>query len=477
MPARADGVLDLSWPRAEARDCHAADGAGRPGIDPEAALRRLVPAGLPPGIAHDRRPMRGAQVNIAVRRFAGHGPHEALPDRSGLARIRQRCGAERFRRVSARAARACVAARIAEGEVVHIDGSPARADVSRDAVARRHADAAEAADGRGGPAHGGQGVPPTKPAAPPARATGPDASPAKDDKARRSEPSRRRRTAVDAEHGVGLDVTVTTGAVHDTEPVEERLTGVAAATGHGTRAAATDAGYAITRVSAGLEERGTEAVIPARAERPARKGAIPARRSRLDAENRLVRCPGGKFLRPRGKPGGKPGSDGSRHRRARIPDGRACRLRAPCFGPAMGRRATLLHKDRPAPPRRGRGAGTRAGATASAPSAAATACAWRASTARRGGLPRRGEDLARPRPRRSPRARQHADPGLPRRSRRQQPQAAGDGPLARAARNPRRVRGTRRGSCRRLRTAPSATASPHGRRSCRRFINRPGPLV
>ena len=68
------------------------------------------------------------------------------------------------------------------------------------------------------------------------------------------------------------------------------------------------------------------------------------RRFKLDAKNRVVRCPGGKLLRPHGKPD----SDGFQHYRARIPDCRACRLRASCFSPAVKRRAILLHKDHPA---------------------------------------------------------------------------------------------------------------------------------
>ncbi len=91
--ARVDRVLDLSWLRAEVRDCYAADGAGRPGIDPEAAVRLML-AGLLLGIVHDRRLLREAQVNIAIRWFAGYGLHEALPDHSSLTRIRQRWGAE-----------------------------------------------------------------------------------------------------------------------------------------------------------------------------------------------------------------------------------------------------------------------------------------------------------------------------------------------------------------------------------------------
>jgi transposase len=342
---RVDRVLDLGWLRAEVEPLYNAE-AGRPGIDPEVAVRLML-AGLLLGIVHDRRLMREAQVNLAIRWFIGYGLHEALPDHSSLTRIRQRWGAERFRRIFARTVRACVAAGIAKGEVVHIDSSLIRADVSWDAIARRHADRVEAANGQGGPAHdtdGGDGPAPEKPGPPSVCTTDPDASLTKNNTAHRSEPAYKHHTAVDAERGVVLDVAVTTGAVHDTKPVEEQLTSVAAATGHAVRAATMDAGHAITRVFATLEERGIEAVVPAKAERPPKKGTIPVRRFKLDAKNRVVRCPGGKLLRPHGKPD----SDGFQHYRARIPDCRACRLRAACFSPAMKRRAILLHKDHPA---------------------------------------------------------------------------------------------------------------------------------
>ena len=39
-------------------------------------------AGFLLGIVHDRRLMREAQVNLAIRWFAGYGLHEALPDHS-----------------------------------------------------------------------------------------------------------------------------------------------------------------------------------------------------------------------------------------------------------------------------------------------------------------------------------------------------------------------------------------------------------
>ena len=60
--------------------------AGRPGIDPEVAVRLML-AGFLLGIVHDRRPMREAQVNLAIRWFTGYGLHEALPDHSSLTRF------------------------------------------------------------------------------------------------------------------------------------------------------------------------------------------------------------------------------------------------------------------------------------------------------------------------------------------------------------------------------------------------------
>jgi transposase len=342
---RVDRVLDLGWLRAEIAGCYAAE-AGRPGSDPEAAVRLML-AGLLLGGVHDRRLMREAQVNLAIRWFAGYRLHKALPDHSSLTRIRQRWGAERFRRVFAHTVQACVAAGIAKGEVVHIDSTLVRADVSWDAIAQRHADAIEATCGTDEAAGGGDGAP--KPAAPKRAKTSvcttdPDATLATNNKAHRSEPSYKHHTAVDGERGVVLDVAVTTGAVHDTKPTEEQLDAVSAATGSGIRVATVDASYATTRVFAALEGRGIGAVVPAKAERPPKRGTIPVRRFELDARNRVVRCPAGRVLRPHGKPDG----DGFQHFRARIPDCRACRLRAVRFSPDMKRRAILPHKDHPA---------------------------------------------------------------------------------------------------------------------------------
>jgi transposase len=54
--ARVDRVLDLSWLRAEVTELYCPDN-GRPGIDPEAAIRLML-AGFLLGIVHDRKLMR-----------------------------------------------------------------------------------------------------------------------------------------------------------------------------------------------------------------------------------------------------------------------------------------------------------------------------------------------------------------------------------------------------------------------------------
>lgn len=67
---RVDRVLDLKWLRKEVSEYYC-EANGRPGIDPEAAVRLML-AGFFHGIVHDRKLMREAQVNLAIRWFAGY---------------------------------------------------------------------------------------------------------------------------------------------------------------------------------------------------------------------------------------------------------------------------------------------------------------------------------------------------------------------------------------------------------------------
>ncbi len=292
---RVDRVLDLSWLRAEVQGCYDT-GQGRPGIDPEAAVRLML-AGLFQGITSDRKLLREAQVNLAIRWFAGYRLHEQLPDHSSLTRIRQRWGAERFRRIFERSVAACAAAGLVNGETVHVDATLIRADVSWASLTGAHVQRVLAEnplegegprppDGSGRPAAGSRQK---------TSSTDPDATLATGGPPQRPEPSYKQHVAVDDQAGVIVDVAVTTGAVSEGHELAAQLARVEAQTGVPVRSVTADGAYAHSRNYEHLEQRGTAAVIPVPPERPTGKG-LPTRRFKYDAHHGWVRCPAGRLL-------------------------------------------------------------------------------------------------------------------------------------------------------------------------------------
>ena len=289
--AKVDRVLDLTWLRAEVSDLYC-EHNGRPGIDPEVAVRLML-AGFLLGIVHDRRLMREAQVNLGIRWFIGYGLHETLPDHSSLTRIRQRWGVERFRRIFERTVEACIAAKIAKGDVVHVDASLIRADVSWESLAVRHVEAvAEANEDASVAERDSRKTGKFKKVC----VTDPDATMATSGRSRRLEPSFKQHAVVDDVCGVVLDVEVTTGEINEGQVIIERIQATIETTGVDVEIVTADAGYAYAKVFGGLERRGICAVIPPKAE-PIRS-PVPMRRFRYDAKNDTLKCPRGKTLRP-----------------------------------------------------------------------------------------------------------------------------------------------------------------------------------
>ena len=335
--ARVDRVLDLGWLREEVAECYCADN-GRPGIDPEVAVRLML-AGLLLGIVHDRRLLREAQVNIAIRWFTGYGLHERLPDHSSLTRIRQRWGEERFRAIFRRTVRACLEAKIATAEVVHIDASLIRADVSWESLVERHADevlaenrSAEAVEAEKQGRQSGKYKKVSR--------TDADASMATTARNRRLEPCYKQHTAVDDERGVVLDVAVTTGEVNEGDLIEAQVDAVQEIADRAISAVTADAGYAYAKVYGGLERRGIDPLIPAKRE-PIKSG-VPLRRFRYDARHDIVKCPRGKVLRP-----------GPRFRHGRFFYSRArdcahCTLKGDCLSKGRVNKAVVIGDDYPA---------------------------------------------------------------------------------------------------------------------------------
>lgn len=340
--ARVDRVLDLGWLGAEVADLYAA-GVGRPGIAPEAAVRLML-AGFLLGIVHDRRLMREAQVNLAIRWFAGFGLHDRLPDHSSLTRIRQRWGAERFRQIFERTVQACVAAGIAKGEVVHVDASLIRADVSWESLAVRHVGAMSEANGDAPEdIDHDHRVRDSKKTGRYKKVcvTDPDASMATSGRNRRLEPNYKQHGVVDDLCGVIVEVEVTTGEANEGDHILERLDAAAATLGGPIAVATADAGYAYAKVFGGLEARDIDAIVPTKAE-PI-KSKVPLRRFKFDAHHDLVKCPRGKILRPKNAK--------IRHGRffvTRVRDCAGCDLASLCLSPSRKTRAVVIVHDYPA---------------------------------------------------------------------------------------------------------------------------------
>ena len=340
---RVNQVLDLSWLRSEVSDLYCEDN-GRPSIDPEAAVRLML-AGFFQGVVHDRKLMREAQVNVAIRWFAGYQLHETLPHHSSLTRIRQRWGAERFKRIFERTVEQCIAARLVNGEMVHTDATLIRANVSWDAVREQHVErviAENAADDEPPPQKPRRGRPPKpKPETQKVCTTDPDATLAKTRTKEIAKPSYKQHTSVDDEAGVVLDVEVTSGAAAEGEQLQEQIKRVEKRTGKKVKTATADSAYGTASNYAACEQRGTDAVIPPQKKKP-RRGCIPTTRFRYDAKHDVVRCPRGRTLRRNGR------VNGGRVYRPRVKDCKTCPLRASCTRAKSGIRTVTIKDNYPA---------------------------------------------------------------------------------------------------------------------------------
>ena len=322
-------VLDLNCLREEVSDCYCADN-GRPGIDPEVAVRLML-AGLLLFV-HDRRLMREAQVNLAIRWFIGYGLEDELPDHSSLTRIRQRWGEARFREIFRRTVRACLDAKVAKGEVVHVDASLIRANASWESLVERHVDEVmaehpveeeKAAKEDGGGRGGGSGkVSRTDPDARLSRTGG------------GFEPSYKQHAVVDDARGVVLDVSVTEGTVNEREVLESQVEAVRELSGRDPALVTADAGYAYSKVYAALERRGV-AALPGNPRRAVFRCGF-----RYDARHDIVKCPRGKTLSPRRPAKG--------YYRSRTRDCAGCALRLDCLPKAWSSKVVLVPHEYPA---------------------------------------------------------------------------------------------------------------------------------
>lgn len=337
---RVDRVLDLSWLPGEVADCYSPD-QGRPGIDPEVAVRLML-AGLLLGLVHDRKLMREAQVNLAIRWFAGFGLLDKVPDHSSLTRIRQRWGPERFRRIFEKTVEACVAARLVAGDMLHVDATLVRADVSWSSLAVQYVEAVEAANEPASENSGAPGDPPPsgtssakseRPKRQKRSRSDPDARMATNKYNQRLEPCYKQLTGVDSRYGITVDVAVVRADTHEGATLHGQIDRVEALTGFKVAAVTADKAYGSAANFDAAEKRGVYTVIPT--QRP-RRSRVPLSRFRHDEKHDVLRCPEGRPL----KPGARTAH--GRLYRARAKDCRNCRLAADCLPPKAKARSIII---------------------------------------------------------------------------------------------------------------------------------------
>ena len=321
-----DKVLNLDWVADAVRHTYSGN-MGRKSIPPETAVRLML-AGFLLGIVKDRRLMREAQVNLAIRWFADLDLDDEVPDHSSFTRIRQRWGEKLFREIFLRGVKACNERGLLSGESVHIDATFIRADASLDSLVDEHVDSVirendsdEAEEKKTGKETKRKKV----------CATDPDATMARSRRGDKFEPRYKQHTAVDDKCGVIVDIGVTTGKANEGVELIGQVERVEENTGKRPARITADAGYASGENYRRLEEMGVEPVIPPRPEKAPGK-STPKRKFKYDSMNHVVKCPGGKKLRRTTR------DAHGWYYVARTSDCQSCALKEKCVPPSQRRR-------------------------------------------------------------------------------------------------------------------------------------------
>ncbi len=293
---RVDRFLDLSWLSEEVKGCYCLDN-GRPSIAPEAAVRLMI-AGFFQGIVHDRKLMREAQVNLAIRWFAGYELDEELPDHSSLSRIRDRWGAEKFKAIFTRMVKLCIEAGLVSGETVHVDATLIRADVSWESIVTKHAEEVISENREEGEAdpRKRRGRPRTRDKQKKVSLTDPEATMATSSSNYYMEPTYKQHTAVDDQAGIVIDVDLTTGEINEGTKLIETIDRIEDLTQKPIQCVTADKGYSHSVNYQELDRRKIDAVIPPQRDSEYGKGNLSIRRFKYDGLHHRVVCPGGKIL-------------------------------------------------------------------------------------------------------------------------------------------------------------------------------------
>jgi len=330
---QVDKILDLSWLRKEVADLYCSNN-GRPSIDPESALRLML-AGFFQGVVHDRKLMREAQVNLAIRWFAGYRLDDKLPDHSSLTKIRQRWGTRRFKKIFLKTVESCINAGLVNGETIHVDATLIRGDVSWESLTTEYAETVIKENDSEDDKPKGRGRPKKQPKPKKRSTTDPDVTMATSCKKVLAEPCYKQHGAVDDVCGVIVDVEISTGDANEGNQLPDQVKRIEENTGRKIETLSCDSGYGHGKNYEYLERKNVDAIIPPK--NPGKRGkGIPLSKFKYDAKNKIVKCPCNKILTSRTE------SKLGVTYRAEAKDCRKCSLRSQCFGSTSASRTVTI---------------------------------------------------------------------------------------------------------------------------------------
>jgi len=319
-----DKAIDFSWILGEVRNLYDIE-RGRPSIDPQAALKLML-AGFFLGIVNDRKLMREAQVNLAIRCFAGYSLEDTLPDHSSLTRIRHRWGSETFKKCFRRIVKVCYSKGLISAETVHVDATLIRANVSWDNVVDTHVERVIKVN---------KYSTRTEKKVEKRILTDPDATLATNSRNHRLTPSYKQHVAVDDQSGVILDVILTTGNINEGDKIISQIHRIEQMLPVKLKYVTADAGYAYGKVFAGFEKKRISAIIPPK-RIWANKNVIPLHRFKYDAQHDIVRCPKKKILHKTSQ------CKHGWYYKTATADCNGCALRNRCLSPKVNRRTVVI---------------------------------------------------------------------------------------------------------------------------------------
>jgi hypothetical protein len=291
-------------------------------------------AGYFQGVVHDRKLMREAQVNLAIRWFAGFRLHERLPEHSSLTKIRQRWGAERFKKIFQKTVQMCINAGLVNGDTVHVDATLIRADVSWESLSDRHIETVIKENVTEDVETGLTRKSAVKTEK--FSTTDPDATLAKSCRTVCFEPSYKQHAAVDDDYGVIVDIDVTTGKASEGAQFDKQVERIESNIGKKIKTLSADAGYAYSKNYDLLETKDIDAIIPPMKVSNTSE-CLPVRLFKYDSKNGIVKCPAGKILTKRNE------TQKGWVYRSNSKDCRNCHLQKCCVSSKMQRTISIVH--------------------------------------------------------------------------------------------------------------------------------------